>query len=172
MTDLVAFLAAWERRIAKMQRAHPERWHVPGLSDEEVRDAITLALMEEPDVDAWPIVESKLAELRKRFRLPVAPADLRRAPIRDRALDQEEALLAHEGDAAFADACTSAEASLGRPQRRWLAAMKMAANNGAFFRTSDVLNLSEAARILGKNRSSAARAYAELRDRFKRFTPR
>src|SRR5581483_5208274 len=119
-----------------MQRAHPERWHVAGLSDEEVRDALTLAIAERPEDDPWTTVEGTLADLRKRFRLPVLPADLRRAPIGDRAPDQEEAFIARESDEAFAIACASAETSLGRPQRRWLAAMKMAANNGAFFRAS------------------------------------
>jgi hypothetical protein len=44
--ELVRFLDEWTRLLAKLQRRHPARWRVPGLSDEEVRDALTLRLLE------------------------------------------------------------------------------------------------------------------------------
>ena len=43
---LVRYEAKWQRKLARLQRAHPERWRVPGLSPEEVRDALTLRLIE------------------------------------------------------------------------------------------------------------------------------
>jgi hypothetical protein len=46
--------------------------------------------------------------------------------------------------------------------------MRVAANDGAFFESSDDLNLSAAARVLGKDRSSAKRAWDVLRARFAR----
>jgi hypothetical protein len=61
-----------------------------------------------------------------------------------------------------------AEASLSKPQRQWYAAMRMAANAGSFFEASGDLNLSAAARVLDKNRSSAQRAFAEIRTAFAR----
>ena len=66
-------------------------------------------------------------------------------------------------------AAARAQSQLSRPQRRWLAAMKLAANGGgAFFKASQELNLSAAARVLQKNRSSAQRAYRELQAQFSR----
>jgi hypothetical protein len=43
---LVAYEAKWQRKLAKLQRAFPARWRVAGLSDEEVRDLLTLRLLE------------------------------------------------------------------------------------------------------------------------------
>ena len=43
---LADYAQLWERRLARMQRAHGVRWQVPGLSPEEVRDALTLRLIE------------------------------------------------------------------------------------------------------------------------------
>lgn len=160
-------LQKWDRVIARLQRKQPGRWFVPGLSDEEVRDFLTLAIFEKPDEPAMDVAYSELASLRKRFRLVAPPTDLSEAPIRTREPDQEERLTEQEDDALRDEARVSAEASLGVPQRRWLAAMKMAANVGAFFESSDNLNLSAAARILGKNRSSATRAYEELSSLFR-----
>jgi hypothetical protein len=169
--ELVAFIDEWDRRIARLQRTRPELWCVFGLSDDEVRDAITLRLIEQAragECDAWTIATAEVTALRKRFRVRATPADLRKAPLRDRAPDQEAICLDREDEAVHDRARRTAESSLDRPQRRWLAAMKMAANAGAFFDSSDALNLSAAARVLGKNRSSAKRAYAALRDHFQR----
>ena len=46
--------------------------------------------------------------------------------------------------------------------------MREAASRGEFFASSDALNLSAVSRSLGKHRSSAQRAYEELRVRFTR----
>lgn len=177
---LVAYLAKWERRLARLQKAHPERWRVPGLSEEEVRDALTLGLMEairagaEAPVHARPgrewglaVVLDGLASLRCAFRLEAAPMDFREPPaLRQREPTLEERWLDHEEEACRAEAREGAERTLSKPQRQWYAAMRLAARGGEFFEASDRLNLSAAARILGKNRSSAQRAYSELQARF------
>jgi len=159
---------------------------VPGWSDEEVRDALTLRLVEAvraPAADAsavpcplsdaskeWGlrVVERHLALLRKTFRLRTRTVDLRQAPLPGREPTEEERCLEREADAARAIAGRFAELSLNQPQRRWLAALKEAARAGAFFRASDAPNLSVASRLLGKNRSSAQRAFHELQARFDR----
>jgi hypothetical protein len=59
-----------------------------------------------------------------------------------------------------------AEETLSRPQRTWLAAMKLSANAGAFFESSGNFNLAAASRVLTKDRSSAHRAFGELQSHF------
>jgi hypothetical protein len=44
--------------------------------------------------------------------------------------------------------------------------LKLSARSGGFFESSAEPNLSAASRVLGKNRSSAQRAYRELQTRF------
>jgi hypothetical protein len=61
-----------------------------------------------------------------------------------------------------------AEQALSRPQRQWLSALKLSARAGGFFESSAEPNLSAASRVLGRNRSSAQRAYGELQTRFGR----
>jgi hypothetical protein len=107
---LVAYQSKWERKLARLQRAHPRRWHVPGLSDEEVRDALTLRLIEairelaiaplpcdrgdgEPSQGdrglrnhpqkEWGlrVVEAELAALRRSFRLGAIPVDFSRPSL-------------------------------------------------------------------------------------------
>ena len=177
---LVAYLAKWERRLSRLQKAHPERWRVPGLSEDEVRDALTLGLVEairaeaEAPAHARPgrewglaVVLDRLASLRGAFRLEATPVDFREPPaLRQREPTLEERWLAHEEEACRAEAREGAERTLSKPQRQWYAAMRLAARGGEFFEASDRLNLSAAARILGKNRSSAQRAYSELQARF------
>jgi hypothetical protein len=151
---LVTFLAGWQSSLARLQRAYPARWHVAGLSDEEVRDALTLQLLEivrsEPRMalpdhaTAFRIVRRQLAALRKSFRLGATPTDFNETPLQQ------------------------LEPGLSTPQRRWLAAFKLAANGGAFFEASDEPNLSAASRVLGRHRSSAQRAYQELQTQFQR----
>jgi hypothetical protein len=176
---LVAFLERWQRSISRLQRAYPARWHVPGLSDEEVRDALTLRLLEaareeapppEPAERDWAlgIVRRHLALLRKSFRLGATPMDFRGAVLSQREPDQEQRFLERESDACRADAAANAKERLSTPQRRWLAAFKMAANGGQFFETSHEPNLSAASRVIGKHRSSAQRAYKELQTHFQR----
>ena len=53
-------------------------------------------------------------------------------------------------------------------KRRWFDALKLSASAGSFFAASAEPNLSAAARLLGKNRSSAQRSYRELQLRFGR----
>src|SRR5689334_11876610 len=43
---LVSYEAKWQRKLRRLQQAYPARWRVPGLSDEEVRDILTLRLIE------------------------------------------------------------------------------------------------------------------------------
>jgi hypothetical protein len=175
---LVTYLAGWQSSLARLQRAYPARWHVPGLSDEEVRDALTLQLLEMvrsqpqpilPDhTTAFRIVRRQLAMLRKSFRLSVTPTDFNESPPQQRELGEEARWLELEAETCRAEAAAAAKAGLSRPQRRWLAAFKLAASGGAFFEASDEPNLSAASRVLGRHRSSAQRAYQELQTQFQR----
>jgi hypothetical protein len=179
---LVRYQAKWDKALARLQRAHPARWSVRGWSTEEVRDALTLRLLEvvrgdraahvlyEREGKDWALVVmcARLAELRKAHRLDERPMDFDDAPFVPREPNQEQQWLDAEADACRALARGRAERALTRPQRRWFAAMRMAANAGAFFRASDELNLSAASRVLGKNRSSAQRAWSELQLAFAR----
>lgn len=164
-----AFLAQWDLAIARMQRKHPARWAVRGWSPEEVRDALTLALVEKSDGEPFDVIRERLKELKKANRLDVRVAEIPDAPVRlpPRATEEEH-LIEAETESLRAAARSRAEASLSQPQRRWYAAMRMAANAGEFFEASDSLNLSAAARLLDKNRSSATRAYEELQTTFQR----
>jgi hypothetical protein len=176
---LVAFFERWQRSIGRLQRAYPARWYVPGLSDEEVRDALTLRLLEaarEEDPPPAPaerewalgIVRRHLALLRKSFRVAAIPMDFRGAVLSPREPDHEQQFLERESDVCRADAAAAAKERLSTPQRRWLAAFKMAANGGQFFEASREPNLSAASRVIGKHRSSAQRAYRELQTHFQR----
>jgi hypothetical protein len=173
---LVTYLAGWERSLMRLQRAYPARWHVPGLSDEEVRDALTLQLLEvvrhEPEgtlperAVALGLLRRQLAALRQRFRLGATPTDFGEAQLAPREAGEEARWLELEADACRAEAAAAAKARLSTPQRRWLAAFKLAASGGAFFEASDEPNLSAASRVIGRHRSSAQRAYQELQAQF------
>jgi hypothetical protein len=186
---LVRYQDKWARKVRRLQRAHPQRWHVAELSAEEVRDALTLRLLELIRCEAesssqrgragkeWGlcVVERRLAELRSAFRLPTEPTDFRvhdtvlnRSAALDRRVGVEESWLELEADACRLRAQQSAEQTLSVPERRWYSALKLAARGGAFFQSSSELNLSAASRVLGKNRSSAVRAYRVLQSRFQR----
>jgi len=179
-SGLVAYEAKWRRKLQRLQRAHPERWRVPGLSAEEVLDLLTLRLIEVVTADGtalpkyrragkeWGMlcVQEHLRTLRKSFGLSAIFADFDEAPLFTHAPSQEEQWLDWEASRSRALARERAELGLSRPQRRWLAALKLSANAGAFFESSDEPNLSAASRLLGKNRSSAQRAYRELQCRF------
>jgi hypothetical protein len=178
---LVAYEAKWTRRLTRLFAVHPARWRLPGLSDEELIGELTLRLIEavrsrSPELAQhhragreWSLtfLASARQAIKKGFKLNVVPADL--SPLLDRSRpNEEEAYLAKEDAELFAMAKERAEESLSRPQRRWLAAMKMTANAGAFFESSGKLNLAEAARMIDKDRSSAVRAFGELHEHFKR----
>lgn len=177
---LVAYERKWNLKLRKLQCAHPHRWRVAGLSEEEVRDALTLALMEavrtqpgewakhERPGKEWGLsfAQQHLRALRKRFGLRATPTDFTLVGIGQHAPNQEDRWLTLEADHSRALAQQRAEQNLSRPQRQWLAALKMSANAGAFFQTSDLPNLSAAARVLGKDRSSAQRAYRDLQSHF------
>ncbi|RYZ09090.1 MAG: hypothetical protein EOO73_04810 [Myxococcales bacterium] len=175
---LVNYLAGWHRSLSRMQRAYPARWHVPGLSDEEVRDTLTLQLLEVVRDDpqsalpdrptALRIMRRRLATLRKSFRLGATPTDFDEAPPRMAQAGDEARYLEREADACRAEAAAAVRTRLSVPQRRWLAAFTLAANGGAFFEASDEPNLSAASRVLGRHRSSALRAYQELQTEFQR----
>jgi hypothetical protein len=179
---LIRYQQRWERKLARLQRAYPQRWHVPSWSDEEVRDALTLRLIEavrtQPEVHIeycragkeWGllVMQQELAQLRRTFRLRTTLTDFSDAPLLQREANQEERWLEREADTCRALATQSAQQQLSQPQRRWFSALKFAANSGEFFQTSDQLNLSAASRLLGKHRSSAQRAYKELQVHFTR----
>jgi hypothetical protein len=152
---------------------------VRGLSDDEVRDALTLRLLEivRGDVQAhgryeradkeWGLVvmTERLAELRRSFRLRVTPTEFDDAPLLERPPSQEQRWLELETELRRSEALAHAREGMSRPQRQWLAAMRLAAVGGEFFESSGKLNLSAASRVLGKNRSSAGRAFKELQAR-------
>ncbi len=179
---LVAYQAKWARKLRRLQRAFPERWRVPGLSDEEVCDRLTLRLIEAVRRPApaelelqrpgkeWGllIVRVELRALRKRFRLGALPVDFTEIKRDSGAPSQEERWLELEAERQRSQAEARAEERLSGPQRRWLAALKLSARAGNFFASSAEPNLSAAARILGKSRSSAQRCYRELQCRFGR----
>ena len=180
---LVAYQAKWQRRLRRLQQTFPERWRVAGLSDEEVRDWLTLRLIEavrQPTAaqlelsrpgKEWGLLLARLElrALRKGFRIRVVSAELGEgvSPA-SHAQNQEERWLDDEAEQARALAQARAEQQLSLPQRRWLAALKLSARAGGFFESSSEPNLSAAARMLGKNRSSAQRSYRELQARFGR----
>ena len=179
---LVRYEAKWQRKLRRLQQTFPERWRVAGLSDEEVRDILTLRLIEavrqaSPEELAlarpgreWGllIVQRELRALRRAFKLAAVPVDFNAAALPQAELDQEEQLLAGESARLYSLAQQRAEQGLSRPQRQWLAAMKLSARAGGFFAASAEPNLSAASRVLGKNRASAQRAYRELQARFSR----
>jgi hypothetical protein len=176
---LIRYQSRWERKIAALQRRYPERWRVPGWSEQEVRDALTLHLFERlragsvpssseaPD-DDWELrlLGRHVRSLRNAHRLEAAPTDLSHATLLQSEASQEDRWLELEADACRALAASNASARLNHPQRRWLAALKWSATCGEFFESSARPNLSAAARVLDKNRSSAVRAFEELRHRF------
>jgi hypothetical protein len=181
--ELLRYQHKWERKLACLQRAQPQHWAVGGLSPEETRDALTLRLLELLRSDlgarehydragkAWglSVAERHLVHLRKAFRLSAVPTDFREpVAVLDRGPGFEERLLEREAEAGLELARETAERSLSCSQRRWLSAMKLAARGGQFFASSAELNLSAASRLLGRNRSSAARAFKELQERFQR----
>lgn len=179
---LIAYLEKWQRKLRRLQRAYPERWRVPGLSDDEVSDHLMLRLMEAvrcptpSDLAArrpgkeWGllILRLELRALRKSFRVSTLPVDFAEAIGDSRSLTQEETLVELEAERSRALAEARAERQLSQPQRRWLAALRLSAGAGNFFAASAEPNLSAAARLLGKNRSSAQRSYRELQLRFGR----
>jgi hypothetical protein len=144
---LVAYLAKWQRKLRRLQRAFPERWRVPGLSDDEVADRLTLRLIEavrHPTVaelalrqpgKEWGllIVRLELRALRRSFRLAALPMDFAEAASDARSPTQEESFFELEAERGRAIAQARAERALSRPQRRWLSALKMSAHAGNFF---------------------------------------
>ena len=175
---LVAYEAKWRRRLVRLQRVHPGRWRVPGLSEEEVRDQLTLGLIEavrrlpegEPGRAGkeWGLVvlRGRLRALRRNFRLETVCASVDDTPLLPRPRSFEEQYLELEQELARALARERAQRSLSRIQRRWLDAFEQSVSAGAIFESSQEPNLSAAARLLGKDRSSAQRAYRELQSCF------
>lgn len=196
--DLVAYLERWRRSLIRLQRAYPARWHVPGLSEEETRDALLLTLLEVARTDSTKeatasvgssvgprkagrflapeevlrILRRRRSELFRRFRLGATPVDFvslgDACGVVRHELDHEACYVELENEALRAAAADAASAALSRPQRRWLSAFKLAAHAGNFFGTSEEPNLSAASRVLGRHRSSAQRAYRELQSSFQR----
>ena len=174
---LVRFLDDVRRTLTRLQLAHPARWRVRGVSDEEVRDTLLLRILEaatdEPSIIersdvAFALIRTELATLRRRFRLHVTTLDFNEVAVVERAPSQEEQLGELEHERALSEAAERAEATLSRPQRKWLSAMKLAARGGGFFASSQELNLAAASRACGQHRSSAQRALGSLKAHFSR----
>ena len=177
---LVAYEAKWRGRLERLQRVHRGRWRVPGLSEEEVRDQLTLGLIEAVRVlpegepgragKEWGLVvlRGRLRALRRSFRLDTVCASVDDPPLLSRPRSFEEQFLEREADMARDLARERAQRSLSRTQRRWLDAFERSVSAGAIFEASQQPNLSAAARLLGKDRSSAQRAYRELQSCFMR----
>lgn len=179
---LVRYVDRWTRTIAYLQRAHPARWSVPGLSSEEVRDALSLRLWEAVTADTEPeladgrvgrawglrVLVSELRSLRRRFGLAATSLDFWATPLPERAPNQEERWLELEAETRRAEARGRALDRLTPALETWLGTFEAAARSGDFFESSQALNLSAASRALGKNRSSALRAYRQLEHEFQR----
>lgn len=172
---LLDYLVRWEQRIRRLGRRYPERFGAPGLSFDEVCDALTVRLLEalrSPEHDSeftrpakpWAlcVVTSELRCLRVRFRLKADVADLREHAVPDGRPSAEDSWLDAEARRCELAAVAAAEAHLSKSERQWYAALRLAARQGGFFQSSDQPNLSVASRLLGKDRSSAQRAYREI----------
>ena len=183
---LAEYVSRWTRKIAYRQRVHAARWLVPGLSPEEVRDALSLRLWELLSGDrlseraycragrVWglEVAARELRSLRRRFKLAAISVDFWATPLPERAPNQEAQLLELEAETCRAFAERQARGRLSQVQQSWLGALESAAREGGFFRSSQALNLSAASRALGKNRSSALRAYRQLEADFQRALDR
>ena len=179
---LVRYVDEWTRRISCRQRRHVARWAVPGLSPEEVRDALSLRLWEVLAADTstelvycragreWglEVVVRELRSLRRRFRLGATSVDFWATPLPERSPNQEERWLELEAETCRALARGRALGRLTRAQEAWLDTFEARARDGGFFQSSRSLNLSAASRALGKSRSSALRAYRQLEYEFRR----
>jgi hypothetical protein len=178
--SLVAYQAKWERALQRLARRYPERFCVPGLSNEEVCDMLTLRLVEVVlgDVQAFEAFErpdqewglavmlQRLSELRRQFRLAAEPVDFGALSVAERGPNHEEAFFEHESSARREAAALRATQRLSRSEQQWFSALKFTANCGQFFTASGKVNLSAASRLLGKDRSNALRAFRDLRYRF------
>lgn len=179
---LVRYIAKWTRKFAYLQRTYAGRWSVPALSPDEVRDALGLRLWEallggaEADHTycragrEWglQVATHELRLLRRRFRVAAVSVDFWAAPVPERAPNQEQRWIECEAETCRALAHERALDRLTPAQESWLCAFEAAARAGDFFQASQALNLSAASRALGKNRSSALRAYRQLEHEFQR----
>jgi len=177
---LIGYEAKWRAKLYKLISRYPERWTIPGLSQEELVDELTLRLIGairttpaellcDPHPGAsWTLsfLVQERRRLRASFRLNVVLADV--SPLLDGAANEEERLIELETEQTYAVARERAERELSRPQRRWFAALKLSANAGGFFASSGEPNLAAASRLLDKHRSSAVRAFSELQEHFER----
>lgn len=112
------------------------------------------------------VIERHLAELKRALRFGATPMDFREVVVAERAPSQEQRWLEREEEACRALAEERAGQQLSGCQRRWLSALRLSARAGHVFAESAEPNLSAAARLLGKDRSSAQRAYRVLQARF------
>ncbi len=176
---LVAYERHWAKRLRRLQRAHPARWRIAGLSAEEVVDVLTLHLIEGVRDGAamalqgrpgreWGLLraEAHVRTLRRTFRLDATPVDLRAAPIVARTLDPEALWVEAEAERSLGAARSAAERALASNQRAWLDALRATVTEGEVFAASGKPNLTAASRRVGMNRSSALRAYRNLQQIF------
>ncbi len=143
----VAYQKRWETKLTRLTKRYPERLSVPGLTHAEVRDMSSLRLLElvrtdDESCDVWAkpgrewglaVVQFHVRELRRQFRLHAEPMDFREPlPVMGRESDHEERFLEMESEQCRWSAQRRAEDALTRPQRAWLAALKLAANSAEF----------------------------------------
>ncbi len=180
----------WNDRLMRLQRARPRFWDVPnyGARDDQttdIRHELLLRLLEEfrgPGVPCAsyeaPGEESMLRFLvrqvdlmRQHVRMHVVPDRLNLRAFVPRTLDPEEQLVREEAArlvdetaarVVAAAAGSSAAVRLSQPQTRWLRQLLEVATE---HNRADTWGLAaEAARRLGKARSSATRAITGLRE--------
>jgi hypothetical protein len=179
---LLEYVQKWAAAVERLQRSRPAQWRVAGLSDEEVRDSITLRLLEilrlqppgfrelgRPGM-AWglAVAKSELSALRARFRVRIEPTDFAHVALPSRAATQEEQWLEEESASCRTVAADRARRGLSRLQRRWLAALELSAQRGESFEHGARVNVSAASRALGRHRSSGQRIYQQLCVRYRR----
>jgi len=180
--SLLEYVQKWNVAVQRLQRTRPAQWRVSGLSDEEVRDAVTLRLLEilrlqpagfrelsQPGM-AWGLVvaRSVLSALRARFRVQIQPTDFTHLTLPTRAVTQEEQCLELEAEGCRTIAAARARQGLSRLQNRWLEALEKSAQRGESFENGERVNVSAASRALGRHRSSGQRVYRELCGRYRR----
>lgn len=187
---LCAYEARWRGRLRASMRKRPRYFHVPGLPNDEVLDAVLLGLVEHVrgadgsrlDLSGslrgdsehranrpleLVLAETTVRDLRHRYRLAATPVDFREVDVQSRTETPEQAVLDREHDTTRELAARRAEAGLDPERRAWLEAFRRSANDGAFFAESGKPNLAAASRVLGRHRSSALRAYVDLGRRFR-----
>lgn len=184
---LVFYTDKWRRRLEQLQRLRTSSWTIPNMTAEESIDQLELRLLEavvrherfqshaRPGCE-WGFLflaaeKDSLRRVGKVFAVNARTPHLCDL-LGDAPLSAEEMLISVEDQRARERALREFESSLSRPQKKWLAAFRLAFGQGDTFATSGKLNLAHVARSLGKDRSSAQRAQKELKALFDRALAR